>query len=284
MALRVSVLVLLIAAMFFATGGVAHAGIVAFWDFEGNKTDVDNGVAGAVADKSGNGRHGKAIADATLDTDVAAALSGVGLSTMSLQLDGSGDQVNITGYKGVTGTNARTMSAWVKLEDATPQQNGSIMSWGANNGGQKWNFRVQNSNGTDGAIRVEVNGGYIVGTTDISDQEWHHVAAVWENDGSPNVNDVLLYVDGVPDGFSVRRGRSINTASSKDVQLGRDHENRRWRGWMDDVRIYDEALSAEQIRALANPVSAIIPEPSTFLVWSLLAGLGIGVGWLRRKR
>jgi len=29
--------------------------------------------------------------------------------------------------------------------------------------------------------------------------------------------------------------------------------------------------------------TGIIPEPSTFLVWSLLAGLGIGVGW-RRKR
>jgi hypothetical protein len=28
----------------------------------------------------------------------------------------------------------------------------------------------------------------------------------------------------------------------------------------------------------------IIPEPSTLLIWSLLAGLGIGAGWRRRKR
>jgi len=34
----------------------------------------------------------------------------------------------------------------------------------------------------------------------------------------------------------------------------------------------------------AFSVSQPIPEPSTFLVWSLLAGLGIGYGWYRRKR
>jgi hypothetical protein len=27
-----------------------------------------------------------------------------------------------------------------------------------------------------------------------------------------------------------------------------------------------------------------IPEPSTLLIWSLLAGLGIGAGWRRRER
>jgi len=30
--------------------------------------------------------------------------------------------------------------------------------------------------------------------------------------------------------------------------------------------------------------SVIIPEPTTFLIWSLLAGLGIGVGWRRRTK
>jgi len=30
--------------------------------------------------------------------------------------------------------------------------------------------------------------------------------------------------------------------------------------------------------------AAVIPEPSTLLIWSLLAGLGIGVGWYRRKK
>jgi len=250
-----------------------------FWDFEDDATDVDDGVAGAVVDKSGNGRHGTAVADATLDTDVPSTLGNAGLSTTSLYLDGTGDQVNISGYKGVTGTGARTLSAWVKLEDPGAGQDRSIMSWGQDQGGKKWNFRVQQSNGTKGTIRVEVNDGYIVGSTDITDQQWHHVTAVWEDDGSPNVNDVLLYVDGVLEGTSAQRGKGINTASSKDVQLGRDHENRRFKGWLDDVQIHDEALSAEQIYALANPVA--VPEPMTVLAVSLsVAGLG---GYVRRR-
>jgi len=30
-------------------------------------------------------------------------------------------------------------------------------------------------------------------------------------------------------------------------------------------------------------INAIVPEPATVLVWSLLAGLGVGLGWRRRK-
>jgi len=30
-------------------------------------------------------------------------------------------------------------------------------------------------------------------------------------------------------------------------------------------------------------LSVVIPEPTTLLVWSLLAGLGVGLGWRRRK-
>ena len=62
--------------------------------------------------------------------------------------------------------------------------------------GQKWIFRVQNSNGQAGAIRIEVNGGYQVGSTDIRDDQWHHVAAVLVDDGSPNVTEIALYLDG----------------------------------------------------------------------------------------
>jgi len=72
-----------------------------------------------------------------------------------------------------------------------------IVAWGQDSPGEKWIFRTQDDNGTAGALRVEVNGGFVVGSTDIVDGQWHHVAATWENDGTPNVLDVQLYVDGV---------------------------------------------------------------------------------------
>jgi hypothetical protein len=37
-------------------------------------------------------------------------------------------------------------------------------------------------------------------------------------------------------------------------------------------------------RLVIDYAVTIIPEPATLLIWSLLAGLGIGVGWRRRKR
>jgi len=39
-----------------------------------------------------------------------------------------------------------------------------------------------------------------------------------------------------------------------------------------------------QFETVWSPVSLVIPEPSTLLIWSLLAALGIVAGWRRRKR
>jgi len=32
-----------------------------------------------------------------------------------------------------------------------------------------------------------------------------------------------------------------------------------------------------------NDVAAVVPEPATLVIWSLLAGLGVGLGWRRRR-
>jgi len=53
------------------------------------------------------------------------------------------------------------------------------------------------------------------------------------------------------------------------------------------IRFRDEMFGTATDRpklVVGFSVGTIIPEPSTFLIWSLLAGLGIGVGWRRRRR
>jgi hypothetical protein len=47
-----------------------------------------------------------------------------------------------------------------------------------------------------------------------------------------------------------------------------------------DVLLFDELKIGTSWADVMPPV----PEPSTLLIWSLLAGLGIGVGWRRRTR
>jgi hypothetical protein len=56
------------------------------------------------------------------------------------------------------------------------------------------------------------------------------------------------------------------------------------------IRVYHKLTSASlPFYAMSEPLTVrqagpeIIPEPSTLLIWSLLAGLGIGAGWRRRK-
>lgn len=194
-------------------------------------------------------------------------------TTAAVRLDGS-NQIDVTGFKGVTGTTARTISAWIRTSNADEDM--AIVSWGSNVASQKWNFRTQDDNGTAGAIRAEVNGGFIVGSTNVVDGEWHHVAITWENDGTPNIQDAKLYVDGLLEGVSASLSRSINTASDDDVIFGNDQSNREWIGDLDELQIYDEALSALQIRGLAG----IVPEPTTAILGLMgLAGMG-----LRRRR
>jgi len=154
----------------------------------------------------------------------------------------------VRGWKGIEGTGSRTCAAWVKVPS---QGNYGLISWGNNVGGQKWVFRVQTSNGQAGAIRVEVNGGYKVGSTDICDNKWHHVAATWTDDGSPNVNDAKLYVDGENDGSSATQGKAMDTGQWQyDTHILNDHNSNRFRGEMDEAMIFGRALPAEDVKAI----------------------------------
>ncbi|MGB2820704.1 MAG: LamG-like jellyroll fold domain-containing protein, partial [Phycisphaerae bacterium] len=200
----------------------------AHWRFEDN-----------LSDSSGNNR------DGTMQGGAAVFVAGqVG---QALSFDGTDDHVDIVGYPGVTGTQARTLSAWVQ----TSNNDTAFLGWGLNNNSEKWVFRVQTGNGTPGAIRVEVNGGYITGDTDIRGTGWRHVVAVLP-DGSNNVDQVLLYLDGQLQGTSAVLSNPINTSAGGVVEIGNDVQNRYFGGLMDEVAIWDVALTPAQIQALYN--------------------------------
>lgn len=228
-----------------------RADLVGWWDFE-------EGAGPTTADKSVGGHTGTLGSGATWSTTEFAPVS-TG-STASIAFDGT-DFANVimNGYKAeeVGGTNARTLAAWIKSGPGiTPLgSNMGIFAYGANTAGRKFNFRTQQNDGPiDGNIRVEVNGGYIIGSTVVIDGEWHHVAMTWENDGTPDVLDVLLYVDGQLEAISASLDEPIdtNTAGGIDLSISDDHSNREWNGWLDDIRIYDEVLSPAAILELAT--------------------------------
>ena len=109
----------------FVEAVTRYADLEGWWKFEDNLND-----------SSGNDRTG-----AHSGTNVQENLSSTGKFGTGLYLDGSGEHIAITGYKGVTGSASRTMSAWIK----TDKGDAAILNWGSNAAAQKWTFRTQTS-------------------------------------------------------------------------------------------------------------------------------------------
>ena len=216
---------------------VSDQNLEAYWKLDNN--------SGMIAyDTSGNSRDGT-ISGATWTT---------GKLGSALSFDGMDDEVVITGYKGVLGTTPRTISAWIRTSD-----HGVIAYYGGTSqNGSRWCFRTQGNNGLSGTIRIEVDNGYIVGSTVVTDNQWHHVCVVLPN-GQTNIDQALLYVDGQLESNSAQKSQTINTASFNDFKIGNDNNNRYFEGLIDDLRFYSRALSIDEINALPG-----LPQSASF--------------------
>jgi len=250
----------------------AEAALVAHWT-------LDDGSGTVAQDSTANDRDGKLKNGPTwISSGLPPVPSG---TSWALDFDGNNDFVVANGpggsnaYKGVTGKNPRSTSAWIK----TTKNDAAILNWGTNSKGKKWTFRTQSNNGTVGAIRVEVNNGYQVGEVAVTDGQWHHVAAVLPNLASPNATNVRLYVDGQLQGVSASKGQAINTASNQNVRIGRDFNNdHNILGQMDEVRIYNHDLTSAEVRALAGAPADLYSDAvladGAIAYWRLGEGIG----------
>jgi len=207
-------------------------GLVCWWKF-------DEAVGITAADSSGHGRDGTLKGTGGLSFDSGSVEGKIG---KALNIAGEGDYLEITGYKGVLGTAPRTVAAWIK----TKRDNGKILSWGRDEGGEMFIFGFIPGRGR---IGVTPEGGYFYMNDKISDDTWHHVAAVVHEAELPNLHDdVTLYKDGevaIIHGIGLLDLWPIDTPSGMDVAIGKGFE-----GVIDDVRIYDRALSDDEIRLL----------------------------------
>ncbi|TRX70345.1 LamG-like jellyroll fold domain-containing protein [Carboxylicivirga sp. M1479] len=147
----------------------------------------------------------------------------------------------ISNHPGFEGASARTIAAWIKTNTA----NKAILGFGVKSKTQKWSFRLNDG----GQLRVEVEGGYKYGTTLLNDGQWHHVACTFEDDGTPDVADVKLYVDGQEEQTGDLGASLINTGKGK-VTIGDDPGNRSFIGRIDDLYMWDRALSEGEITDL----------------------------------
>jgi len=189
-----------------------------------------------------------------------------GKRCQALEFDGIDDFVRAGSFYGIEGGGSRTCTAWIK----TARVNGGIITWGFPLTGEKWNFGVAGG----GGLGLEVKDGYVCSTTPVADGKWHHVAAVLENDGTPDVSEVRLYVDGVRETPSVIVPQPIRTSGHGTVTLGSFGGTEFFfQGIIDEPRVYARALSDAEIRDLyeADALSADIETDGTVNLADLAA-------------
>jgi len=255
----------------------ARATLVAYYSFDDH-----------VLDLSGNGNDGTLVGDANFvagmnyDTDVPGVI-GFG---KSMQFNNAGNVVEVADVTYLDGRSEATFAAWIKGTDFVA-------------GGR--NFPVSKDNSFEFGIRnqqitMRVSNGWDNFTTQVAPvvplDQWHHIAAVYNGAGTGTVD---YYVDGAfLEQVSLDQGGVVNENSSLSfndttnlLYLGNrtPGDDKDFRGWVDDVAIWDSRLEPFEVGQLAQgvaPYAIGIPEPSGLLLgWT---GLAAAVGIWRRRR
>jgi hypothetical protein len=192
---------------------------------------------GDYKDASGNGRNGTAVGGPTFVA---------GKSGQAVSLDGAGDYITIDSWQGILGSSPFTISLWV---NSTAVDDRTMVCWGGATNGTRVDFRLY-----QGRLRVEHGNGNLQGNTVLADGQWHHVALVVTQDATLVYPQVALYVDGLNDTQGTADPDPFGTVADVPVTLGqrRTNNDRDFQGMLDEVRIFDVALSAEEVAGLAG--------------------------------
>jgi hypothetical protein len=238
-------LILFISVLVLSGGAYAQdPNLIGWW-----KLDETSGSI--AADSSGYGNDGALVGDPQW---ISGYIDG------ALDLDGDGDYVDC-GYDPIFDVSDElTVATWLTVR-SIPTQWVSVVAKG------EFSWRISNNDSAPsfhfGITLWSEPSPSINGNTTVGLEEWHHVAGTY--DGA----DISLYLDGELDGtVSTTSSIGVNTAN---VYIGENPEaaGRHWDGFIDDVRIYNRALSQAEIAALIQPqLKATLPYPDDKSIFS----------------
>jgi hypothetical protein len=192
----------------------------------------NEGSGATVVDGSGNGNHGT-ISGATRTSS--------GQYDAALDFDGSNDSVTVADSSSLDLTSGMTVEAWVRPLTTSgwrtvvlKERPGDVV------------YALYSSNNDNGrpTSRVRVNGSNVSvnGTSRLTTSVWTHLATTF--DGS----NLRLYVNGSLVATRVASGTILTSANP--LRIGGSSALGRWfRGRIDEVRVYNRALTASEIQS-----------------------------------
>ena len=177
------------------------------------------------------------------------ANNGVGTAA-ALSLGGTSSFTNT--WPGISGNADRSIACWIKTSAAGGGANPTIVSLGeSSTNGSRFDFRIS-ANSSPAFLRLECQGTGVSATgPNVADNNWHHVALTYSG---TTIAGATLYVDGAAAPLGTASGTtvSINTfANGMLIGDSKQDTGRKFKGLIDDVRVYNTALTLAQIQALA---------------------------------
>jgi len=223
--------------------GGPGSGLVGYW-----KLDETSGTT--VVDSAGDSDGAWQSDDSPSDVK-----SDKGILDNAISLDG-GDAVDLGQDPDFdfSGTNAFTISAWVYADDTSCCQ--AVFARGSFPGGSDnfaYHFGKYQVDGTRWITKISDGSSAPTIVTSVGTMEagvWQHMVLTWDG------TDLILYKDATSigssnqPGFSLWDGGSVDAYRETGIGFNAKNDSNHWNGKIDNVRVYDRALSASEVTAL----------------------------------
>ena len=234
-----------------------NTGLVGWWTFDGKDTVWTSSTAATTLDKSVSGNTG------TLFNMKQTASIIPGKTGQDLLFNGANTYVGATQTSTLSKNNDFTISMWVKNTGGDGYRGGLINNTQATDDRVVIDFN-------NGAVRARVWNGSVynsVASGSITPNVWSHIVYIHNSNQTGS-----LYINGILQSGVLSSDSSVGSF----LQIGKVFSGHYFNGLIDDVRIYNRALSATEIQQLYSATSGSRQNVSNVGSDSLKQGL---VGW-----
>lgn len=205
---------------------VSHDGLIGYWPANGTVNDVAGGN------------------DAILRGNSAFAPGYIDQAFMN---DGVNGYIEIPDSRSVSFTGPFTLEARIKINNNSTQQ--AIIEKYDEGGFDGYLMRIVDGRVVSAVLGASWPASQAVGATNVTTGVWHKVTAVYDG------RSIKIYLDGVLDGIAATTVKPTDGEGSVKIGARGDDADTRFDGLIDEVKMYNRALSPGEIVPAGGLVS-----------------------------
>lgn len=217
------------------SNAIISNGLVGYWTFDGPVTDWRTNTT---QDVSGNGNTGTLVSLSTTTDRVAGKIG------QALSFNGNNSYVHVPSSSSISLGSALTVSAWINPIDfnvvggvsprVVSKVDDSSNSYQLILSGATIFVEVQKSGVTTGLDTL----------SSITPGKWWHVVATWDG------TNYVIYLNGAAQSSISENDATFTTETDMRIGARESTQHGNFHGTMDDVRIYNRALTAGEVKQL----------------------------------